>query len=75
MKKNIELFGSFFDPAKDGIALGQLGAAAVLYWDILPDDAKNLLLESAETISGIATVPDARHRLLDMVARNRPQRG
>lgn len=75
MKKNIELFGSFNDPEHDRTALAQLGAAAVLHWDHLPVDAQQMLLQATETISGIPTVGNACHRLLDMVARNRPTSG
>lgn len=72
MKENIELFGSFADPDQDRVALAQLGAAAVLSWDALPPDARDLLLGRTVSMSGIPTVGNARHRILDMVARNRP---
>ena len=72
MKTNIDLFGSGLDPALDIVAMSQLGAATVLLWPTLSSDDKARLLEVIPRISGIPTVPNARHRLLDLVERNKP---
>jgi hypothetical protein len=71
-RNTIGLFGSFNDPKHDQTALAQLGAAAILNWNSSPVETQQTLLRGAETVTGIPTVGDTRHRLLDMVARNRP---
>ncbi len=68
----IELFGSFFEPVKDHIALGQLGAAVVMLWAEVPEPLRLRLLEATGQMSGIPTTDKAQHRILDLAARNKP---
>jgi hypothetical protein len=70
--RNIELFGKFFEPAKDVVALGQLGAAVVLLWPEIPEPLRARLLEAADQMTGIPTTERASHRVLDLAARNMP---
>ena len=72
MKSNIDLFGTNLDPALDIVAMSQLGAAVVLIWPNLSTEDRAQLLDLTPRISGIPTVPNATHRLLDLVERNKP---
>jgi hypothetical protein len=74
LKTNIDLFGENLDPALDVVAMSQLGAAAVLLWPDLSEGDRTRLLEVTALISGIPTVPNATHRVLDLVERNKPHR-
>ena len=71
MKTNIDLFGTHLDPALDIVAMSQLGAAVVLLWPTLPEADRAKFLEVTALISGIPTVPNAAHRVLDLVERNK----
>ena len=70
--RNIELFGSFFEPVKDHVALGQLGAAVVMLWPEIPPELQARLLEAIDQMTGVPTTDKAKHRVLDLVARNKP---
>jgi hypothetical protein len=70
--RNIELFGSFFEPAKDHVALGQLGAAVVMLWAEVPEALRARMLEAVDQMTGVPTTDKATHRVLDLVARNKP---
>lgn len=72
VKTNIDLFGTNLDPALDIVAMSQLGAAVVLLWPTLPAQGQAKLLELIPHLSGIPTVPNAVHRLLDLIERNKP---
>lgn len=61
--------------AKDEIALTQLGAAAILFWDHIPDDVQANLLHAAETVTGVQTIPDAHSRLQRLIKSNAPING
>jgi hypothetical protein len=72
LKTNIDLFGAHLDPPLDIVAMSQLGAAVVLLWPTLSRDDQARLLELTPVVSGIPTVPNATHRVLDLVERNKP---
>ncbi len=72
LKTNIDLFGADRDMALDIVAMSQLGAALVLLWPTISMEDRARLLETTLRISGIPTVPNATHRLLDLVERNKP---
>ena len=70
--RNIELFGTFFEPVKDHVALGQLGAAVVILWPEVPEALRDRLLDAIDNMTGVPTTDNAKHRVLDLVARNKP---
>jgi hypothetical protein len=72
VKTNIDLFGANLDPALDVVAMSQLGAAVILLWPGLSEVDRARFLEVTALISGIPTVPNATHRVLDLVERNKP---
>ena len=58
----IELFGSFFEPVKDHIALGQLGAAVVMLWAELPEPLRLRLLSLPLVSSEGGNLPSCRRK-------------
>ena len=57
----------------DEIALQYLGAAVVLQWDKLPEEAQNAIWQQAESVGGLRPVTSLHEQIKTLLRRTREQ--
>jgi hypothetical protein len=55
----------------DEIALQYLGAAVILQWDNLPEEARNAIWQQAESVGGLQPVTSLHEQIKALVRRTR----